>query len=165
VRNRAKKPSTTIVMPNVGRPGSGKPAKMAEKLTFEKFSGSKLKQEEYLKWLELGATLAGAAKKVGCSRLLIREYCKVNEDFFQKAEEARMRGFHHMTRDVEQSLYKSAKAGNMIAILTWLYNREPSVWRDMRSLTLKSVDDVIKLLPPGLAKALRPFLAGDVRGN
>jgi hypothetical protein len=151
----------TPTPPQAAVQGGGK--KVKHTMTFAKFTSSPAKIKEYLKWLEQGATLTKAAAKVGVSRFMVREYEKANPVFAREAEEARMRGFDGMTKDVEDALYRQARAGNVIAMLTWLYNRKPHMWRDMRSLTLKSVDDVLKLLPPGLVKALSPYLGGDVR--
>jgi len=142
-------------------PQAKKPVK--HKLTFAKLTSSPGKIKEYLKWLEQGATLGKAAAKIGVSRFMIREYEKINPAFAAEAEAARMRGFDGMTKDVEDALYRQAKGGNTVAMLAWLFNRKPHMWRDMRSLTLKSTDDVLKLLPPQLVAALRPYLDGDIR--
>jgi hypothetical protein len=125
-------------------------------LTFKKFDGTRI--TKYLKLLEEGKTRKAAAVGVGCSALLIREYRKRDPEFARQEEAAIEKGCDAKTDEVEDALHAAALKGNVTAIQVWLYNRRPSMWKDMRSFRLYGLDDVLKLLPPELVHQLKPFL-------
>lgn len=112
------------------------------------------KRQRYLKLLEDGHTFAAAAEAVEVSPALVWSLRRTDEEFREQVEASRERGIDSATADVEDSLLSQAKKGNVVAIQVWLYNRRPDRWRDRRNIEIKGLEDVLKLLPPELARRL-----------
>lgn len=129
-------------------------------LTFIKFTT--IKQEKYLRYLEEGATLGGAAKKVGVSRQMVREYGREYPHFARLAQEARERGLEAMTDDIEDALAIRAKQGNVSAMVVWLLNRRPSMWEDKRNNKIRSIDDFLAILPRELGERVKQLLFEEI---
>jgi len=96
--------------------------------TFAKFGPQK--REKYLDALSKGARRGTAAKSVGVSAELVRQYRLQYPQFellVLEAEEV-------ANELVEDALFRAAIDGNVIACQVWLYNRMPNRWRDKRNI-------------------------------
>lgn len=124
--------------------------------TFQKFS--EIRRQLYLEYLRQGRGLMKAAELVGVSRPLISEYGKCYPEFKLAEERAILEGRRNRISHVEDALYEKALEGNVTACLAWLYNRAPDLWRDMRSIRIQGVEDVIRFLPAELRQELRGYL-------
>jgi hypothetical protein len=99
----------------------------ARQPTFAKFGPQK--RENYLQVLREGARRGEAAKGVGVSAELVRQYRHRFPDFDGQALEA-----EEMANElVEGALFRSAVNGNVVACQVWLYNRKPEMWADRRN--------------------------------
>lgn len=126
---------------------------------FGKFGSNK--KEAYLAALREGLRRSTAARSVGVSRELIRQYREAFPGFGKEEEEAEDESCDR----VEDSLFRAATGGNVTACQVWLYNRRPGRWKDQRNLKVMGLEDVLNQLPPDLAEETRRELAADVSGG
>jgi hypothetical protein len=133
---------------------------VANEYSFDKFTPQR--QEKYLKALEDGYSKQAASRKSGVSDELIRKYRIKYPSFKDKEDEASDTGSETQIDKVETSLYVKCIEGNVTAQIFFLLNRRPHKWRDMRGLQIRSLEDVLNLLPPDIGRQLRERLQRDV---
>lgn len=135
--------------------------------SFAKFTAGK--RDRYLAWLRLGRNKMQAARKVDLSRFLIREYCKQDEAFAEEEELALEEGKLANNEDVVGSLLQQTRRGNMVAILSWLYNKLPEEWRDRRSIKVtgdeREVEDAITRRLAAMATGRQEAVPGTAGGH
>lgn len=134
---------------------------MAEKKqTTVKFST--LKRAAYLDLLRQGNRRGAAAEAVGVHRDTIRNTMIADPEFAAAVDAAEM----DANEVVEDALFLQAKKGNTTAIQVWLYNRNPSRWKDQRNLGKgDALEDLLGNLPPDFARGVRAALAAAVSGS
>lgn len=86
------------------------------------------KREAYLEHLRGGMRRGAAARAVGVTRQNVSVYRKKDDEFADAESQAEM----DADEVVEDSLFKSAKGGNLGAQVFWLTNRRPDLWRNRR---------------------------------
>lgn len=111
--------------------------------------------------LRLGKRRGAAAKAVGVSRVTVALHVKDDPEFAAAVDDAEM----DVHEQVEEALLVKAKEGNVVAIQVWLYNRLPELWRDRRNLGANPAEAFLASLPSDLARALKPYLSGQVPGS
>jgi hypothetical protein len=88
------------------------------------------RRERYLKLLAKGGRRIASARKCGVSEDLIEKLVKEDPEFHRALEFAE----EQANEMIEDSLFQKAMSGNTTAILFWLMNRKPDVWKDMRKV-------------------------------
>lgn len=76
--------------------------------------------------LRVGADMSMAARAVDVTRRALYKAMDRNAEFKAQVNEAR----DFADETIVKSLYDSARAGNVTAMIFWLKNRRPSEWRD-----------------------------------
>lgn len=61
---------------------------------------------------------------------------------FPKFAEACRLGKDAVDDEIERSLYQKARDGDTTAIIFWLKNRRPHLWRDKRHVEVRRIDDM-----------------------
>ena len=87
--------------------------------------------------LQAGADMAIAAKAMGVDRKTIYRTMERDPSFADEVREAR----DFADERVEKSLFDSAMKGNVTAMIFWLKNRKPKVWRDQHDLVIERGGD------------------------
>src|SRR4051812_34690367 len=95
-------------------------------MSVKKFDNTK--QQRYLGALKQGLTRTEAARVSGVSYPTVWAYGKANPAWLVECEEAEIQACD----PVENKLRELALAGNLSAILVWLYNRSGGRWADRR---------------------------------
>src|SRR5678815_2892309 len=128
--------------------------------SFEKFT--KDKQQEYLDLLEQGMTKGAATKLVGVGTTLIFNFRKKNKWFEDKEREVTEIGLEAKIDKVEDALYVKSLEGNVIAQMFFLMNRRPHLWEDKRNSKMRSIDDLIAILPRNIGERVKELLLEEV---
>lgn len=120
------------------------------------------RQRQYLDAIARGTGRSDAAKLVGVTRQTVKNLRDQDPDFAAAEDEA-----EQLCCDlVEESLFESARSGNIEAIKVWLFNRAPGRWQPIQKLQVQvsgQVDHVVDL-PTALAEIeqLEAVLRGRV---
>lgn len=88
------------------------------------------KKEKYLRLLRDGQRRGQAARACGVSYETVRLHLHAEPWFAHAVHDAEM----DANEVVENALFETAKAGNVLAQQVWLYNRSPDRWKDRRNL-------------------------------
>lgn len=91
-----------------------------------------IKRNEYLALLAGGGRRGLSAHNIGVNPETVRQYYIRHPEFLEQMEKAEMASNEH----VENALFEAAKAGNIVAIQVWLYNRSPDRWQDARQVNI-----------------------------
>lgn len=120
------------------------------------------KKAKFIELLRKGQRRGEAARACGVCRQTVWLAMTEDSAFGDAVDEAEM----DANEVIENALYKKAKAGNVVAIQVWLYNRLPDRWKDQRALgKLDAVEGFLARLPAELAAALRPYLGPALAGT
>ncbi len=84
-------------------------------------------------WARDGLTDEQIADKMGITTSTLYDW----KNKYSEISEALKKGKEVVDVEVENALLKSAKSGNITAIIFWLKNRRPDKWRDKQ----KDVED------------------------
>ena len=91
-------------------------------------------KEQIIGALGAGADVALAGKIVGCTRQAIYKLRTREPEFAERMDEARALADEKVIR----SLYELAtKHNNVTAMIFWLKNRQPQVWRDRHEIAVQ----------------------------
>lgn len=98
-------------------------------------------------WAREGLTDEQIARKIGITR---RTLCNWKNYSVQKEDGTRIRPIEKALKDgkevidyaVENALLQQAMSGNITAIIFWLKNRRPDVWRDRQNQFDEEVEPV-----------------------
>lgn len=77
-------------------------------------------------WAREGLSEEQIAHNMGCAVSTLKDW----KNKFPAISEALKKGKAVVDFEVENALYKSAMSGNVTAMIFWLKNRRPDLWRD-----------------------------------
>jgi hypothetical protein len=116
-----------------------------------------VKQRAYLAWLRKGVSRAAAAAAVGISDECVRLHYHEDPTFHDRMELAEMDGHGK----VESALHQLAtRKHNVAAIIFYLKNRLPALWRDEIKLTRMTDEELNELFRAELAAYVASLDAG-----
>jgi len=96
------------------------------------------RQREYFDHLARGVSRGDAAKLVGVTRQTIKHHRDADPDFGEAEKDAEAA----CNEQVRTALYDAAVAGNIEAMKTWLFNRDPDNWKPAQKLQVEISGDV-----------------------
>lgn len=91
-----------------------------------------VKQAAFLQLLSEGKRRGASASMVGVDPETIRQHTIREPEFLERMEKAEMQS----NELIEDALFEAARAGNVVAIQVWLYNRSPDRWQDARQVNI-----------------------------
>lgn len=88
-------------------------------------------------WARDGLTNEQIATKMGISHETLYQYQKKYPEFYESLKANK----EVADRKVEKALYNKALEGNNTAMIFWLKNRKPTVWRDRKDIQANITDE------------------------
>lgn len=86
--------------------------------------------EVIVQMYETGSTLSEIAENIGVTERTLYSWRANKPEFFQALKKAQ----NIADKLVEESLFRNAISGNVVAQIFWLKNRQPDLWRDKQSI-------------------------------